>query len=247
MTLVRPNVHQRGDVRRGHGAWTAAVLERWQEPHRLVLRLRPPQGHLGRHHPLPLGDQLALGTDAVAVPTPSLVAPDQHAEPVVPTAGALGSPRRRIGAGAVDSRGIGVEAARSWCDGVVVVVVVRCRVVSVHGDAMERGRAVSGDAMGRRGALLWRTACAAAGAERWRLARWGEDDATSFSNGARKADVGRGGVTWLGRWPRRRRRLEADGRRCPPTPPRKRWCWRRGGGIRENIRDISMWRRGRRQ
>ena len=39
----------------------------------LLLRLLPPQRHLGRHHPLALRDEGALGTQAVPPPAVALV------------------------------------------------------------------------------------------------------------------------------------------------------------------------------
>ena len=63
---------------------------------RLVLRLGPPQGRLGRHHALPLGRQLALGAVAVSVHAVAFVSPQRDFEAVVATAGASrGSSRPR--------------------------------------------------------------------------------------------------------------------------------------------------------
>ena len=66
-------------------------------------RLLPPQRHLRRHHALPLGDQRALGAQAVLPAAEPLVALQRRHDAVVATPGALGralvplhaAPRRR--------------------------------------------------------------------------------------------------------------------------------------------------------
>jgi hypothetical protein len=55
----------------------------------LLLGLLPPEGDLGRHHPLSLGDQGALGAVAIAPSTVSLVPLERRNDAVVATAGAL--------------------------------------------------------------------------------------------------------------------------------------------------------------
>ena len=55
----------------------------------LLLGLLSPEGHLGRHHPLPLGDEGALGAQTVPPPAVALVALEGRHHPVVAAPGAL--------------------------------------------------------------------------------------------------------------------------------------------------------------
>ncbi len=55
----------------------------------LLLRLLPPERDLRRHHPLPLGDERALGAQAVLPPAVALVALERGHHAVVAAAGAL--------------------------------------------------------------------------------------------------------------------------------------------------------------
>lgn len=59
----------------------------------LLLRLLPPEGHLRRHHALPLRDQRALGAHAVPPAAKALVAFQRGHHAVVPAPGALGRAR----------------------------------------------------------------------------------------------------------------------------------------------------------
>lgn len=59
----------------------------------LLLGLLPPEGHLSRHHPLPLRYQRALGAHAVPPAAEALVALEGGHHAVVPAPGALGGAR----------------------------------------------------------------------------------------------------------------------------------------------------------
>lgn len=63
----------------------------------LLLGLLATQGDLGRHDPLPLGDQRALGAHAVAPAAVAFVALKRRHHPVVPAAGAAGRPLVALG------------------------------------------------------------------------------------------------------------------------------------------------------
>lgn len=58
----------------------------------LLLSLLPPQRHLGRHDPLPLRDQGALGADTVPPATVALVSLERRDDAVVAAPRALGCP-----------------------------------------------------------------------------------------------------------------------------------------------------------
>lgn len=66
---------------------------------RLVLRLRPPQRRLQRHHPLPVRRQPAFLARAVAELAVALVPLQLHLEAVIPAARTVGRRARDRGAG----------------------------------------------------------------------------------------------------------------------------------------------------
>lgn len=77
-----------------------------------VLGLRPPQGRLQGHDPLPLRRQAALFAAAVAIPTVALVSLQADLETVVAAAGTV---RRRSGVQTTAGRSTGVGSAVVPC------------------------------------------------------------------------------------------------------------------------------------
>ena len=69
--------------------------------------------YLGRHHPLPLLYEVALGTLAVPVLAGPLVSLQPGDHSVVPTPGTLGSPQRVLAVHPEDLRGT-VEEGEYW-------------------------------------------------------------------------------------------------------------------------------------
>ncbi len=93
--MVPGLLHGDGQPEDGPGRQVVPVLPGGHHPDSerdgVLRRLLALERHLRRHHPLPLGDQVALAAGAVAEAAVPLVALQPGDDAVVPAAGALGA------------------------------------------------------------------------------------------------------------------------------------------------------------